>query len=139
MADQPLPIVPYLKLPESGDPYLEGFKCGQCNAITLKQRTACGKCGAREGIAPHRLAEQGILNAFSIIHRSFPGIEVPFVSAIADLDGGGSVKTNLIGVEPDPAKVTPGMRVEVCYEIAPRKDAEGNEYMTFYLRPSQAG
>jgi uncharacterized OB-fold protein len=139
MADQPLPIVPYLKLPESGEPYLEGFKCGQCGAITLKQRTACGKCGAREGIAPHRLAEKGMLNAFSIIHRSFPGIEVPFVSAIADLDGGGTVKTNLIGVEPDPAKVTPGMRVEICYEIAPRKDADGNEYMTFYLKPSQAG
>ncbi len=138
MADQPLPIVPYLKLPESGDPYLEGFKCSKCDAVTLKRRTACAKCGGRDSVAPHRLAETGVLNAFSIVHRSFPGIEVPFVSAIADLDGGGSVKTNLIGLEPDPAKVTPGMRVEICYEIAPRKDAEGREYMTFYLRPSQA-
>ena len=139
MADQPLPIVPYLKLPESGDPYLEGFKCSKCDAVTLKRRTACAKCGGRDTVAPHRLGETGVLNAFSIVHRSFPGIEVPFVSAIADLDGGGSVKTNLIGLEPDPAKVTPGMRVEICYEIAPRKDAEGREYMTFYLRPSPAG
>ena len=35
MADQPLPIVPYLKVPASGDPYLEGFTCGDCNAITM--------------------------------------------------------------------------------------------------------
>jgi uncharacterized OB-fold protein len=138
MADQPLPIVPYLKLPESGEPYLEGFQCSQCDAITLKQRMACAKCGGRGTMGPYRLNEKGMLNAFSIIHRSFPGIEVPFISAIADLDGGGSVKTNLIGIDPDPAKITPGMRVEVCYEIAPRKDGEGNEYMTFYLRPSQA-
>lgn len=135
MADQPLPIVPYLKLPESGDPYLEGFKCGECDAIALKKRTACARCGARGSVKPHKLANKGELHAFSIIHRSFPGIEVPFVSAIADLDGGGTVKTNMIGVEPTPEAVEPGMRVEVCYEIAPRKDAEGNEYMTFYLRP----
>lgn len=135
MADQPLPIVPYLKLPESGDPYLEGFQCGQCKAIALKRRMACARCGARDSIEPHRLADKGELHAFSIIHRSFPGIDVPFVSAIADLDGGGTIKTNLVGVEPDPAKVKTGMRVELCYEIAPRKDAEGNEYMTFYLRP----
>ena len=43
MADAPLPIVPYLKLPEGGDPYLEGFQCSECGAITLKSRTACGR------------------------------------------------------------------------------------------------
>ena len=61
---------------------------------------------------------------------------MPFVSAIADLDGGGTVKTNLIGIDPDPEKIELGMRVEVVYEIAPRKDGEGNEYMTFYLKPA---
>ena len=135
MADQPLPIVPYLKLPESGDPYLEGFKCKQCGSITLKSRTACGSCSARDSYEPHRLSNKGELHVFSITHRSFPGIEVPFVSAIADLDGGGTVKSNLIGIEPNPEKIIPGMRVEVVYEIAPRKDGEGNEYMMFYLRP----
>jgi uncharacterized OB-fold protein len=138
MADQPLPIVPYLKLPESGDPYLEGFKCSECGAITLKARTACGGCGARDSQQPYRLSNKGELHVFSITHRSFPGIEVPFVSAIADLDGGGTVKSNLIDIDPDPEKIKSGMRVEVVYKIAPRKDAEGNEYMMFYLRPEAA-
>ena len=136
MADQPLSIVPYLKVPESGDPYLEGFRCKECKAITLKTRTACASCGGRDSYEPHQLANEGELHAFSIIHRSFPGIEVPFISAIADLDGGGTVKTNLIGIDPDPDKIKPGMKVDVVYEIAPRKDAEGNEYMTFYLKPA---
>ena len=136
MADKPLPIVPYLKVPDSGDPYLEGFKCSACNAITLKERVACAKCGARGTLEPFRLSTHGCLDTYSIVHRSFPGIETPFVSAVADLDGGGSVKSNLIGIDPDPEKIRPGMPVEVVFQIAPRKDGEGNEYMTFYLQPA---
>ena len=136
MADQPLPIVPYLKVPESGDPYLEGYRCDSCSAITLEERFCCANCGKRDALKPHRLANTGELHVFSITHRSFPGVEVPFISAIADLDGGGVVKTNLIGIDPDPDKIQPGMKVDVVYEVAPREDSEGNEYMTFYLKPA---
>lgn len=136
MADHPLSIKPYLKVPESGDPYLEGFKCGSCGAISLRQRMACGGCGSRDAVKPHKLNNKGKLHAFSIIYRAFPGIEVPFVSAIADLDGGGTIKTNMIGVEPDPKAIELGMDIEITYAIAPRKDGEGNEYMTFYIKPA---
>jgi uncharacterized OB-fold protein len=136
LSEQPLPIMPFLKLPESGSPYLEAQKCSSCGALTLKDRLACGKCGARGTFEPHRLADKGTLHAFSIIHRAFPGIEVPFISAIADLDGGGTIKTNMIGIEADPDTIELGMNVDVVYEVAPRKDAEGNEYMTYYLKPS---
>ena len=136
MSERPLPIVPYLKVPESGSPYLEAQKCSSCGALSLRERLACGSCGARDKAQAHRLADKGTLHAFSIIHRAFPGIDVPFISAIADLEGGGSIKTNMIGIEADPDKITLGMPVDVVYEIAPRKDGEGNEYMTYYLKPS---
>lgn len=136
MSDQPLPIMPFLKIPESGDPYLEGFKCKSCDAISLKQRMACGKCGGRDTLAPHRLSNKGTLHAFSIIYRAFPGIDVPFISAIADLEGGGTIKTNLIGIDADPAKIDLGMDVDVVFQIANRKDGEGNEYMTYCIQPS---
>ena len=72
------------------------------------------------------------------MHRSFPGIDVPYVSAIVDLDGGGTVKGNLIGVEPDPAKIPFGMAVEVVYDDAlGRKDADGNAYLAYFFRPVQ--
>ena len=32
------PVVPFLKIPASGDPYLEGQKCGSCGAIFLGER-----------------------------------------------------------------------------------------------------
>ncbi len=136
MSDKPLPITPLLQIPESGDPFLQATKCSACGAISLKRRLACAKCGGRGTSEPHRLANKGKLHAFSIIYRAFPGIDVPFISAIADLDGGGTIKTNLIGVEPDPKKINLGMDVDVVYEVVPRKDAEGNEYLGYFIKPA---
>ncbi len=136
MSDKPLPITSLLQIPESGDPFLAGLKCKSCNAISLKPRLACGKCGGRDTTEPFRLSNKGTLHAFSIIYRAFPGIDVPFVSAIADLEGGGTIKTNLIGIEPDHEKIRLGMDVNVVYEIASRKDGEGNEYLAYFLKPA---
>ena len=61
---------------------------------------------------------------------------MPFISAIADLEGGGTIKTNLIGIDADPAKIDLGMDVDVVFQIANRKDGEGNEYMTYCIQPS---
>ncbi len=131
----PLPVVPYLKIPESGDPYLEGQECQSCGAIFLGERSVCAKCGARDQMKAKRLSNRGDLYVFSIVHRSFPGIEVPYVSAIVDLEGGGTVKGNLVGIEPSPEHVKMGMPVDVIYQIAPRKDRDGNEYLTYYFQP----
>ena len=132
---RPLPAVPYLKLPEDGDPYLEGHECGSCGSIFLGERSVCSKCGARDQMSAKKLANTGKLHVYSIVCRSFPGIEVPYVSAIVDLEGGGTIKGNLINVDPDPQKIQMGMPVEVVYQKAPRKDAEGNEYLTYYFQP----
>jgi uncharacterized OB-fold protein len=43
-------------------------------------------------------SNSGTLYAYSIVHRSFPGIEVPYVSAIVDLDGGGTVEGARLGM-----------------------------------------
>ena len=138
-AKGPLAAVPWLKIPESGEPYLEGQQCGSCGAIFLGERSVCSKCGARDQLEPTRLSNQGELYVFSIVHRSFPGIDVPYVSAIVDLEGGGTVKGNLIGIDPDPEKIRIGMPVEVVYKDAlGRKDKEGNAYLSYFFQPRQA-
>ena len=83
----PLPAVGFLKLPDGGDPYLEGNKCKECGAIYLATRSNCSNCGGRDTIGPFKLANKGKLYSYCIVHRSFPGIDVPYVSAIVDLDG----------------------------------------------------
>jgi len=136
-AAKPLPAVPWLKLPDDGDPYLEGLKCGSCGSIFLGERRVCSKCGTRDQLSPTKLSDRGKLYVYSIVHRSFPGIEVPYVSAIVDLDGGGTVKGNLIGVDPDPEKIAFGMPVEVVYKDAlGRKDREGNAYISYFFQPA---
>jgi uncharacterized OB-fold protein len=135
MAEGKLPVVPFLKIPESGDPYLEGHKCSECDAIVLQSLTACPSCGARESYKPIKLANKGKLYVYSIVHRSFPGVDVPYVSAVVDLEGGGTVKGNLINIDPTPEKVKFGMPVETIFQTAPRKDSEGNEYLTYYFQP----
>jgi uncharacterized OB-fold protein len=137
-AAKPLPVVPFLKIPDGGDPYLEGHKCGDCGAMFLGERSICSKCGVSGRIEATRLSDRGELYVYSIVHRSFPGVEVPYVSAIVDLDGGGTVKGNLIGIDPDPEKIKMGMPVELTYKIAPRKDRDGNEYLTYYFQPRGA-
>jgi hypothetical protein len=131
-----LPVVPFLKIPEKGDPYLEGHRCKNCQAVFLGERDVCSNCAERNHIEAFKLSNKGELYVYSIVHRSFPGIEVPYVSAIVNLEGGGTVKGNLINVEPDPEKIEFGMPIEVVYQTAPRKDAEGNEYLTYYFQPA---
>jgi len=99
-----LPVVDYLKLPEGEDPYLEGHKCKNCGSIFLGERNVCSSCFSRDTIEPIKLSNTGKLYSYSIVFRSFPGIEVPYISAIVDLDGGGTLKGNLIDCEPDPEK-----------------------------------
>lgn len=134
---KPLPAVDFLKLPEGEDPYLEGHKCKSCGAVFLGARNVCSKCGARDQIEAVKLSNKGKLYAYSIVHRSFPGIEVPYISAVVDLDGGGTVKGNLINADPDPEKLAFDMPVEVVYKDAlGRKDKEGNSYISYFFQPA---
>ena len=139
MSDKPLPVVDYLKIPDSGDPYLEGHKCGACGATFLGERSVCSKCGARDQMSAVKLPTRGNLYAYSIVHRSFPGIEVPYVSAVVDLEDGTAIKGNLINVEPDPEKIEFGMPVEVVFDDAlGRKDSDGNSYLSYFFQPAAA-
>jgi len=137
---KPLPAIDFLKIPDAGDPYLEGYECRACGAVFVGERAVCSKCGKRGEMSPRRLSNDGHLYVYSIVHRSFPGVAVPYVSAIVDLDGGGTVKGNLIGIEADPAKITMGMPVRVVYKDAlGRKDKEGNSYLSYFFEPRQEG
>jgi uncharacterized protein len=130
------PIVPYLNLSDSAGPCLEGLRCSGCNAVFIDTREACSKCYARGALVPFKLANTGKLYNWTIVHRNFPGIKVPFISAIVDLDGGGTVKGNLIEIEPDPSKLTFDMPVTVVFSAVTQTDATGSEFISYFFVPS---
>ena len=133
----PLPVVDYLKLPEDGGPYLEGNKCLNCGAVYPGTRSACAKCGTRDQMETIKLSNKGKLYVYCIVFRSFPGIQVPYISAVVDLDGGGTIKGCLINIDPDPEKIKFDMSVEVVYQDAlGRKDKDGNSYISYFFQPA---
>jgi uncharacterized OB-fold protein len=132
----PLPVVPFLKIPSDGEPYLEGSDCQKCHAVCLGPRSACPKCGARDAFSPRKLSNRGTLYAYSIVHRSFPGVAVPYISAIVDLEGGGSIKANLVDAPLDPSQLQFGMEVEVVFgDALGRRDDKGRSYVSYFVRP----
>jgi uncharacterized OB-fold protein len=133
----PLPVVSFLKLPPGEAPRLEGLACKACGKVFLDERKHCAACGARDAMAPKQLGSQGVLHAYTIIQRSFPGVPVPYVSAVVDLEGGATVKGNLIRVTPTPEHVRAGMRVKLVFDLAPAKDKEGRSYMAYFFVPAE--
>lgn len=133
-----LPAVRIIKIPKSGEPYLEGYQCQACQAVFTDERKHCASCGARDSIAPLQLANKGTLTTYSIVYRSYPGVEVPFISAVVDLQGGGTLRGNLINVEPDPENIHFGMPLQVVFADAlGRKDKKGNRYLSYFFTPAQ--
>jgi uncharacterized protein len=130
------PIVSYLKLSDSAEPYLEGVRCTNCNAVFIDSRGACSKCYARSALVPLKLARTGKLYNWTIVYRNFPGIKVPFISAIVDLDGGGTLKGNLMEIEPDPSKLTFDMPVTVVFSPVEQTDSTGSEFISYFFIPS---
>lgn len=130
------PAASYIEVPADGEPGLIGCRCGACGAIYLGSRETCGRCTERARMQPMRLGGEGELYNYTIVYRSYPGIRVPFVSAIVDLDGGGTVKGNLVDIEPDPSLLQFGMRVRMVFRGAETANAEGAGYVAHFFVPA---
>jgi len=130
-----LPATEYIR-ENNGEFYLSGLQCKNCKSIFIGERSSCGKCFLNNALMEIKLGNTGRLYSYSIVHRSFPGVDVPYISAIVDLDGGGTIKGNLVGIEPHPDKIEFDMQLKVIFKDAlGRKDKEGNSYVSYFFEP----
>jgi uncharacterized OB-fold protein len=130
------PATSYTEVPPDGAPFLKGSRCSACGAIYLGERADCGHCTARGQMQPMKMGTEGTLYNYTIVYRSYPGIKVPFISAIVDLKGGGTVKGNLLDVEPDPARLPFGLPVKMVFRGAEIANAEGAGYLAHFFVPA---
>ncbi|MEW6775516.1 MAG: OB-fold domain-containing protein [Bdellovibrionota bacterium] len=128
-------IVPYLIVPEKGEPWLLGNRCPKCKAMYLGKRMACSKCSFAGTFEEIRLSNKGKVYVFSVVHQSIPGLRTPYVTAIADLPEGVSVRGSLREIDPNPAKISFDMPVEIFFESA-GKDDNGSDVISYYFRPA---
>jgi len=80
----PVPAVSFLHFDEVGCAYLRGARCADCGAVAPGERHVCNACGARGRMKSIRLSESGTLYSYTIVHRSFPGVQ----TSIAFTPGG---------------------------------------------------
>jgi uncharacterized OB-fold protein len=128
-----IPIVDYLVL-DDGEPHLVAWESVDSGALYFDRRNADAKSGGTE-FRRRKLATTGVVRSFTIVHRTVPGIPAPYVSALVDLDGGGSVKANLLNVPPDPDHVRLGMAVRMTTFTAGTDD-DGTEAIAFAFEPA---
>jgi uncharacterized OB-fold protein len=125
-----------IRLGADGSPRIEAFRCAACGAVFADRTLACRACASRTAPEPFRAAETGRLHTWSVVHRSYPGVAVPFVSAIVDLDGGPALKGTVRQV--DPATVRKGMALRLVFDDAGgARDKDGVPYVGFHFIPAQ--
>ena len=128
-----VPIVDYLVI-DDGAPHLAAWEALDTGALYFDRRNADAKGGGTE-FRRKKLATNGKVRSFTIVHRTVPGVPAPYVSALVDLDGGGSVKGNLTNIAPDPEHVKLGMPVKLTTFVAGTDD-DGTEAIAFAFEPA---
>jgi uncharacterized OB-fold protein len=104
--------------------------CQACRAFFFYPRLLCPRCGGGE-IAWRDVSGRGRVHTFSINYvPQAPGFadDVPYVTALIDLDEGPRMMTRLVEVEPRPEAIRVGMRVEVVF-------ADGGGFVLPLFRP----
>lgn len=130
------PLVPYLTLGATRDEdYINGSICGNCKTKYVGPRMFCGKCSTNGPFEATKLSATGEVHVWTIIHQATPYVEAPYIAAVVDLDGGGSINTNIVGVDPKPENMKFGMKVKMFTEKV-SEDREGNSYVAYRFQPA---
>jgi len=128
----PRPGHPAIRLDAAGKPSIEGFRCGDCGAVLPEATLACRACASRTPPAPVHIGERGRLWTWTVVHRSYPGVAVPFVSAIVDMDDGLTLKGTVIGV--DDAALRQGLPLRLVFDDAGgAHDKDGAGWVGFHF------
>jgi uncharacterized OB-fold protein len=126
-----VPLVDYLTL--DPEPHLVANECTSCGEHFLDHRVACAKCFAQD-FRKVDLATEGEVVSFTIVAFAAPGVAVPYVAGLIDLDGT-RVAGNIVDTPPDPEHVRLGMKVRLTTQSL-GFDSAGTEAIGFGFAPA---
>jgi len=92
--------------------------CKSCQQYFFYPRDFCPRCFGWN-IDWRQASGRGKLYAFAIQYRVWHPAwaqDIPYVTALVELEEGPRLYTNLVGVEPDPDKIRCDMAVEVVWD-----------------------
>ena len=130
----PRPATGFIRVGEDLQAWIGGYRCPDCGAVALQSTLACRHCSSRNPLQEFRAAGRGRIYSWTVVERSYPGVPVPFVSVIVDLDDGLCLKGTLR--EADRDSVRAGMPVSLVFDDAGGAvDADGAAYIGFHFIP----
>jgi uncharacterized OB-fold protein len=106
--------------------YWEGCKshelwipyCLSCESQYFYPRDFCPRCFGRD-VEWRRVSGRGKIHTFAVHYRNWHPAwadEVPYVTALVDLDEGARIYTNIVDVPGDPRQLRCDMPVEVVFD-----------------------
>ncbi len=93
-------------------------KCSDCDSVQFYPRILCVACSSRS-LDWIESSGKGTLFTFAIAHvPPHPGFreDLPYITAIVELEQGVKMPSQVIGIEPDPDLLHIGMPLEVVFE-----------------------
>jgi len=123
------PFAPYPleRREQSVNMRLYGKKCRKCGAIQFPARRVCWNCSTKDEMDDTPMSRTGTVYTHVKDHL-VPSPEPPVIMVSADLDGGGRFYGQL--TDCDPAEVSIGMRVELCF----RRLHEGGGFHNYFWK-----
>jgi uncharacterized protein len=91
--------------------------CHPCRAFYWYPRDFCPRCASRD-IEWRKASGRGTVYTFAIQYRAWHPAwneDVPYVTALIDLEEGPRIYTRLVNIEPDPKVLACGMAVEAVF------------------------
>ena len=129
------PMASYIEISADGTPRLRGYRCEACGEVLQAAHRACPNCAAVGQMQPVRLSDRGVLYSYTIVHRSFPGVKTPLISAVVRMDDGVFIKGNLDDVAPRPEAIAFDMPVRLELETMEAQDEQGGRLIRPVFRP----
>lgn len=116
----PLPVVAFEDEPfwtGGADGRLLIIRCRPCGWWIHPPRPACARCRSTD-VGPESVSGQGTIYSYTVNHQAWaPGLEVPYVLVVVDLDEQDGLRLTSRLVDP-PTDVAVGDRVEVRFQQA---------------------
>ncbi len=134
VAVSPRPATGFIRVGEDAKPWITGFRCMDCGAVATEQTLACRRCTSRSPLQEFRASARGRVYSWTVVQRSYPGIAVPFVSVIVELEDHLTLKGTLRVADHD--SVHSGMPVRLVFDDAGGAlDPEGAPYVGYHFVP----
>lgn len=93
-------------------------RCNACGRGYFYPRPFCPRAGCHSRDVEWITASgKGTLATYIITHRGHPAFEAPYVIALVELEEGGRMMTNIVGLEDlEPANLPVGAPVEIVFQ-----------------------